>query len=71
MAISSADRTSYVNAAGESVLIFAKTSQLHKRGGGVCACICKDITFTVLKDISHLSDNYFNSFWLKLQCRKL
>ena len=31
----------------------------------------KDITATVLKDISHLSDKYFHQFWLKLQCRKL
>ena len=44
---------------------------LRKRGGGVCAYIRKDITVTVLKDISHLSKNYFYQFWLKLQYRKL
>ena len=48
-----------------------RQDRLRKRGGGVCAYIRKDITVTVLKDISHLSDNYFHQFWLKLQCRKL
>ena len=44
-----------------------RQDRLRKRGGGVCACIRKDITVTVLKDISHLSKNYFYQFWLKLQ----
>ena len=48
-----------------------RQDRLRKRGGGVCAYIRKDITVTVLKDISHLSDNYFHQFWLKLQYRKL
>ena len=48
-----------------------RQDRLRKRGGGVCACIRKDITVTVLKDISHLSKNYFYQFWLKLQYRKL
>ena len=38
---------------------------------GESAYIRKDITVTVLKEISHLSDNYFHQFWLKLQHRKL
>ena len=36
-----------------------RQDRLRKRGGGVCAYIRKDITVTVLKDISHLSKNYF------------
>ena len=48
-----------------------RQDRLRKRGGGVCAYIRKDITVTVLKDISHLSKNYFYQFWLKLQYRKL
>ena len=48
-----------------------RQDRLRKRGGGVCAYIRKDITVTVLKEISHLSDNYFHQFWLKLQYRKL
>ena len=48
-----------------------RQDRLRKRGGGVCAYIRKDITVTVLKDISNLSDNYFHQFWLKPQYRKL
>ena len=48
-----------------------RQDRLCKRSGGVCAYIRKDITVTVLKDISNLSDNYFHQFWLKLQYRKL
>ena len=48
-----------------------RQDRLRKHGGGVCAYIRKDITVTVLKDISNLSDNYFHQFWLKLQYRKL
>ena len=48
-----------------------RQDKLRKRGGGVCAYIRKDITVTVLKDISNLSYNYFHQFWLKLQYRKL
>ena len=48
-----------------------RQDRLCKRGGGVCAYIRKDITVTVLKEISHLPDNYFYQFWLKLQYRKL
>ena len=48
-----------------------RQDRLRKRGGGVCAYVRKDITVTVLKDISHLSDNYSHQFWLKLQYRKL
>ena len=48
-----------------------RQDRLRKRGGGVCTYIRKDITVTVLKDISHLSKNYFYQFWLKLQYRKL
>ena len=44
-----------------------RQDRLRKRGGGVCAYIRKDITVTVLKEISHLPDNYFYQFWLKLQ----
>ena len=48
-----------------------RQDRLRKRGGEVCAYIRKDITVTVLKDISNLSDNYFHQFWLNLQYRKL
>ena len=48
-----------------------RQERLRKRGGGVCAYIRKDITVIVLKGISHLSDNYFHQFWLKLPYRKL
>ena len=48
-----------------------RQERVRKRGGGVCGYICKDITVIVLKGISHLSDNYFHQFWLKLPYRKL
>ena len=48
-----------------------RQDRLRKRGGGVCAYVRKNITVTVLKDISNLSDNYSHQFWLKLQYRKL
>ena len=48
-----------------------RQDRLHKRGGGVCAFIREDIKVSILKDISQVSESYFQQLWLKMQNKKL
>ena len=44
--------------------------RLHKKGGGVCAYIRKDIKSLILKDLSYISEKNFHHLWIKLQHKK-
>ena len=47
-----------------------RLDRLHKKGGGVCAYIRKDIKSLVLKDLSYISETNFHQLWIKLQHKK-
>ncbi|CAB4031940.1 Hypothetical predicted protein [Paramuricea clavata] len=47
-----------------------RLDRLHKKGGGVCAYIKKNIKATVLKDLSKVSVSNFHQLWINLQCQK-
>ncbi|CAB4018277.1 Hypothetical predicted protein, partial [Paramuricea clavata] len=47
-----------------------RLNRLHKKGGGVCAYIRKDIKSLVLKDLSYISETNFHQLWIKLQHKK-
>ena len=43
---------------------------LHKKGGGVCAYVKKDLKATVLKGLSQISELNFHQLWVKVQSKK-
>ena len=43
---------------------------VHKKGGGLCAYIRKDIKSLILKDLSYISETNFHQLWIKLQHKK-
>ena len=47
-----------------------RLDRLHKRGGGVCAYIRKDLKSTLLKDLSYISERNFHQLWISVQCKK-
>ncbi|CAB4034843.1 Hypothetical predicted protein, partial [Paramuricea clavata] len=47
-----------------------RLDRLHKKGGGVCVYIRKDIKSLVLKDLSYISETNFHQLWIKLQHKK-
>ena len=48
-----------------------RLDRLHKRGGGVCAYIHRDLKSSVIKDLSSISDQNFHQLWLNVQYKKL
>ena len=48
-----------------------RLDRLHKRGGGVCAYVRKELKTEVLKDYSYISDSNFHQLWLRVQLKKL
>ena len=44
--------------------------RLHKRGGGVCAYVRKDLKSSVLKDLTSISERNFHQLWIKVQYKK-
>ena len=48
-----------------------RLDRLHKRRGGVCAYIHRDLKSSVLKDLSSISDQNFHQLWLNVQYKKL
>jgi len=47
-----------------------RLDRLHKRGGGVCAYVRKDLKSSVLKDLTSISERNFHQLWIKVQCKK-
>lgn len=47
-----------------------RLDRLHKKGGGVCAYIRKEIKVTSLKELSQTSETYFQQLWINLQINK-
>lgn len=47
-----------------------RLDRLHKKGGGVCAYIRKEIKAVVLKEITEISETNFHQLWIKLQYKK-
>lgn len=47
-----------------------RLDRLHKKGGGVCAYIKKNIKASVIKDLSKVSVSNFHQLWISLQCQK-
>ena len=52
------------------VISYIVLDRLHKKGGGVCAYIRKDIKSLVLKDLSYISETNFHQLWIKSQYKK-
>ena len=47
-----------------------RLDRLHKRGGGVCAYVRKELKASVLKELSEISETDFHQLWIKVQCKK-
>ena len=47
-----------------------RLDRLHKRGGGVCAYVRKDLKSSVLKDLTSISERNFHQLWIKVQYKK-
>ena len=43
--------------------------RLHKKGGGVCAYIKKNLKATVLEQLSQISESNFHQLWIKIQSK--
>ena len=48
-----------------------RLDRYYKRGGGVCAYVRETLKVTVLREVSHTSDEGFQQLWLRLQHEKL
>ena len=46
-----------------------RLDRLHKRGGGVCAHVRKELKASVLKELSEISETDFHQLWIKVQCK--
>ena len=47
-----------------------RLDRLHKRGGGVCAYIKKNLKASVLKELSQISESSFHQLWINIQSKK-
>ena len=47
-----------------------RLDHLHKKGGGVCAYIRKDMKASVLKYLAYISETNFHQLWIQLQLTK-
>ena len=47
-----------------------RLDRLHKRGGGVCAYVHKELKSTVIKELSPISDRNFHQLWFMVQYKK-
>ena len=47
-----------------------RLDRLHKKGGGVCAHIKKNLKATVLEQLSQISESNFHQLWIKIQSKK-
>jgi predicted secreted hydrolase len=43
-----------------------RLDRLHKRGGGVCAYIKKNLKASVLKELSQISESSFHQLWITI-----
>ena len=47
-----------------------RLDRLHKRGGGICAYIKKNLKASVLKELSQISESSFHQLWINIQSKK-